>query len=267
MHKNYSLLILIAYIGFCNLSCSKIHFLHEGVIKQHRYFVNFDSNAQLPMPDNLESKIWFQDSCVIYEVKVVHINTNYSGNDTIRAESYDLYKYTYLNLHTLSCQDYYHLSDTALPFSNYFLKSNEGIGWSFYEAKKVTDLSGEKSSLPDTIIEGKMCKRIKYTNNNNSDGYEYVYYLDCNVLNNIFHINRSLDELNPGCKVIRSELRGDLNSPLKMIFDVNILSDKLTPKERKIFKKWGENASSTKLPLLTYREVKKKYLPPPKYIK
>jgi hypothetical protein len=210
------------------------------------------------MPDSLESKIWFKDSCVIYEVKVITTFTN-DIDDSYFKESHDIYKYTYLDLRTLICQDYYNLSDTALPVCNYQVKSGESMNWDFY-SKRSMDPAGEFIPLPDTIFENKSYKRVRFANK--AFQYEDVFYLDCEPRNNIFHINKTVDELYPNCKVVRLETRGDLKSPLVGIFHPTIVREKLTTQEKEIFKKWGVNAKSTTLPMLTQSEASKKCKPP-----
>lgn len=236
--------------------------LEEGVLKREVFFVNNDSTTILPMVNNFESRIWFKDSTVIYEVKVQWGINIAEENGMKRKEGYDVFKYTYLDLKTLRCQDYYNLSDTAKPINNYRLKRDEVINWKFYYDENPVDLAGSRSVLPDTVIGEKQYKRIKFTSKNGDYNSETINYLDCFSKTTIFHLNRALDIENPGCQVVMTESRPDVNKPLKSVFKTEIIQDKLLDNELKIFKKWGKNMQSTRLPLLSLDEVNRTLIPP-----
>ena len=102
----------------CNFSSFKNTFISQGVIQQRQFFINFKDSTELPYT-NMENIIWFQDSCVIIEMKRIN---NYFSNDSFEKRSYDFYKYTYFDLRSMTCQDYHNFSDTALPFTNYYKK-------------------------------------------------------------------------------------------------------------------------------------------------
>ena len=164
MHKY--ILIYIFYVGVLSCGNSNISNEHltEGLISVHKYFLNVESISQLPRPDNLEKKIWFKDSCIILEQKVVNINTNYGDSGVQRSESYDFYKYTFMDIRTLICQDYYYFSDSAVPICNYKLKKTDDNGWIFYAINKPIETLGKLSPIPDTLINNRLYKRIKITN-------------------------------------------------------------------------------------------------------
>jgi hypothetical protein len=157
-------------------------------------------------------------------------------------------------LRTMNCQDYSNFSDTALPYKNYHLKPGESPSVVFYGHKKKRNISDSSVNLPDTIIQSKVLKRIKMVHIYDSTSYEYVYYIDCNIKKNIFHINISIDEMFPDCQVTKSELRANLHTNLKNIFEFNMLKQRLSSTEEKIFDKWGKNAILTKLPLVDFLE-------------
>ena len=239
----------------CNFSGFKNTFQSEGLIQESTYFINFEDSTQLPYT-KLESNIWFQDSCLIIEMKKIN---NHFSNDSLVKSSYDIHKYVYFNLRSMTCQDYLNFNDTALPFTNYHLKNNEGVTGEFYRRKNPKDVSDSVIHLSDTIIQNKVYKRIWmfYKATKESNNYEAVYYLDCNTKHNIFQINKTLDESYPNCQVTKRVLRLDLNSPLKMVLEYKLLKTELSANEKEIFKKWRENATETKLPLLTYMEALK----------
>lgn len=239
----------------CNFSSFKNTFQTEGLIQERTYFINFEDSTQLPYT-KLESNIWFQDSCLIIEMKKIN---NHFNNDSLVKSSYDFHKYVYFDLRSMTCQDYWNFSDTALPFTNYYLKNNEGVTGQFYRRKSPKDVSDSVAHLSDTIIQNKAYKRIWmfYKADKGSNNYETVYYLDCNTKSNIFQINKTLDEKFTDCQVTKRALRPDLNSPLAMILEYNVLKSELSLKEKEVFRKWSKNAKETELPLLTFMEAMK----------
>lgn len=242
-------------------SCVNRTYVKEGLVSQYRYFTNFTDSIILPDFDQLESKIWFEDSCIIYEMKFINDSSNYAPKGQIRKYTYERYKYSYLDLRTLRCQDYANLSDTARPKCNYFLHGDETVNWRFYAEKKLYDLDGEVVPLSDTTIKNKNYKRLKITKFISANfGNEYhVFYLNCQAKKTIFHINRSLDEKYPKCQIALSEIWSDRNPANKGIFELNVLKTKLSREEKKIFKSWAKNAKATKLPLLTYSQAIKSF--------
>ncbi|MBS1733336.1 MAG: hypothetical protein JST02_08580, partial [Bacteroidetes bacterium] len=206
--------------------------------------------TQLPLLDTSVSRIWFKDSSVIFEVKIITIETIHSKITTEKI-SFKPFKFTYLDLRTMKCQDYITLTDTSSPITNYVLTSEGGDFWEFYLPKKADDTLGIRTVLPDTIINKKSYKRLKIAA---ADTVEHEYYIECNAKQNIFHLNRTLDEMYPGCKIVKS-IEKRKNIPFTYIIEVNVLSDSLTMNEESIFSKWAKNASECKLPLLDFRSA------------
>jgi hypothetical protein len=256
MKKNINCFGTLFFV-FILYSCVNKTYLKRGLISQNRYFTNVTDSTILPDFDKLESKIWFSDSCVIFEMKVINDSINYAPKGTLRKYSYELFKYSYLDLRTLKCQDYLSFSDTALPINNYFLRDSEVLSWRFYSEKRAQDVNGEITSLSDTIVGNRFFKRVKIRRFINKDiGYEYhIFYLDCKAKKTIFHINRTIDEQYPKCQIVSSELWNDYNSVNKEVFEINVLKSNLSSKEKKIFNQWGKNAKQTELPLRRYTEI------------
>lgn len=250
--KKYIFVIFIV-ISIIAISCSGKYYQKQGIVSWHVYFINVEDSTQLPF-NNLESKIWFKDSCVIFEMKELRMTENTTSKGSVVKRSFDLFKYSYLDLRTMKCQDYSNFSDTAMPFNNYQLEQGESPSVVFYANKRKIEISDSSINMTDTTIQNKVLKRIKMVHIYDSTSYEYVYYIDCNIKKNIFHINISIDEMFPGCQVIKSESRANLNTNLKNIFEFNMLKQKLSSTEAKIFDKWQRNAIQTKLPLVDYLE-------------
>lgn len=248
----------MSLLGFNTCSCTTDKTIREGIIGWSRYFIKSKPELLLPMPDNLSGNIWFQDSVVIYEVKSLIIVANHTDTGVIRKESFETYKYTFLDIRNLICQDYYYFSDTATPICTYKLRPEEMVVWNFYSIIKSTRRNEKSSVLPDTIISNKSYKRVCIINT--EVGYQTTYYLDCSSQENIFHLNPQLDLIYPGCKSVRSEFR-DRDDPLTSVTEINIVSESLSSSERAVIAKWQKNAQNNKLPELTLNEVYKKYPP------
>jgi hypothetical protein len=227
-------------------------FQKEGLV--HYYDNLVTRNNTTPIPVN---RIWFKDSCIIYERKVINRTEDHTITGVVIKNSYDIYKSSFLDLRTLKCQDYYNLSDTAQPFSNYILKPDDALGWNFYYPFEKTN--DKMIAMPDTIIERQNFKRIRRVVPNHDNWYE-ILFLTCNKKKNIFHIYKNFEEKlekkYPYCKVTRSELT-DLNFSFKRIFQYFIVREKLNSLETKIFNKWILNSATTTLPIISLFEVNK----------
>ena len=156
----------------------------------------------------------------------------------------------------MRCQDYFQLKDTALPVVNYLLENGHNYGWEFFTGKQISDTNGIKIVLPDTVINQKSYKRIKIINYPNYRKFEKVFCIDCSAKNSIFYINRTLDEMNPRCKVVRSIERND-NEPFTTVFNTKLISDTLSKEEKAVFLQWAKNASNTNLPLISFDSASK----------
>ncbi len=235
-------------------SCINRSFLKQGIISYQTYFSNYDSSTNLPLTNTAENKIWFNNNSVIYEIKIISLNAEHTPKGVVETNSLELLCYSYLDLNTTKCQDYYNLKETAIPLTNYILKPGEGYGWDFFNSKQSSDTFGIKISLPDTTIDKKVYKRIKLIKRQDTIRYEFEYYIDCKARNNMFYINPTIEEMYPGCKVVRSVFK--LNSePLASIFNTRIVAETISQEEKKIFSKWAQNSMDTKLPLTSTKEA------------
>ncbi len=241
----------------------------EGLVSlTNSSFIDFSSKI-LDTKDSMikdETKMWFKDSCVIYELRI-HLESSTSINEgTLVKKSYPVWKYIYLDLRTMICQDYLNLQDTALPFCNYSLKPDDASGiWAFFAPKKESDTLHGLFPLNDTIISNTTFKRIKIL----YKYYEYeksysVYYFDCAAKQNMFYFNRTLGEMYPNCKPRKLDFFDSTN---KLIIkgEINVVRDKLNLKEDCIFKQWNKNAKNTKLPMLTVSESEKIHISEPEH--
>lgn len=203
-------------------------------------------------------KIWFKDSSVIYEIRTELETSESTPQGTVVKKSHPVLRYVYLDLHTMSCQDYHMFKDTAQPFCSYNLKWNDTTDlWKFYYTKEVSDTAPGMSVMSDSMVNNISFKRIKVLDQHYPQQRFYnVYYLNCNTFQNMFNLNRTLNDMYPGCKTTMSDLFAD-DGNLIFRAEYEILEDKLNQVEEKVFNQWHENAITTKLPKLSYKEARK----------
>lgn len=209
------------------------------------------------------SKIWFLDSMVIYELKVVEQPPD--GQEQV-GYTYPVFKYTFHDLRTMRCQDYFSFTDTASVQCNYQLTNTETVLYRFW--KYEPPFEEMYFDLGDTMIGNRKVKMIEkrkaifsidnyniagkdYTEHNN--GYREILYIECGVPDNIFHINYKAEQRYPNCKVVRRD-GCDLQNNSRRCTENMIITSKLTENERAVFKQWSENARTTKVPAIKYTE-------------
>jgi hypothetical protein len=232
----------------------------KGLVNISDWFIRmFDT-----IPVKQETKIWFKDSCVVYEIRANFESSESTPEGTVVKRSSPVWKYAYLDLRNMHCQEYLHFKDTALPFCNYVLKPGEMIGWKFYMPKSPRDTGTGIISMSDTLINNKVFKRL---NGIWKDPVETLYnisYLDCNAPKNMFYMAKTISEMYPGCKVTRSDIF-DSNGKLLSRFEFEVIRDMLNVQEEALFKQWEENSAKTKLPLLSHSEAEQIMIPNPEH--
>jgi hypothetical protein len=235
----------------------------EGLAKYSSYEINTDNITKKKTVGHVEwTNIWFKDSAVIYELRINLESKESTIEGTIVKRSYPVWRYVYLDLRTMRCQDYFNFKDTAMPLFNYLLKSNDTVSlWRFFIPKTKYDTLPGMFTMKDTIMDNIVYKRVKvlykyYPEQN----YFGVYYFDCNTKKNIFHLNRTLSDMYPNCKSNRIDFF-DSSGNVSIRNEYKIIKDTLSCEEECIFKQWQKNAKKTKLPLLSYSETKRIPIP------
>jgi hypothetical protein len=147
-----------------NCSCSQAVFksIDEGLMYWKIYFIN--TNPKEPAPfEYIGGKIWFKDSCFILERKSLNSIDTFSQKGNIHSQEYLFYKYTFLDLRNMHCQDYLSLQDTATIFCNYFLNpaQKENLDNRFYGKIIPYFVPDTTFELTDTIIKGENFKRVQ----------------------------------------------------------------------------------------------------------
>ena len=237
--------ILITIILFsCCISCSAQIYQSQGVLF---YYTTSFSKGQI-----FKHRVWFQDSVLIFEAMIHKSYETQTDTGSTIKESFEVYKYKYLDLKTSKCQDYRNFSDTATMISNYYLKPDESIGIDLISGKCRHKVFEDFVDIGDTIMNMEKYKRMKIVDTFNS---QTIYYLKCDGKKNIFRVNKTLEDKLKDCKVSRYELT-DLNTYYpNYTFEYKIDTEELTNQEKNVFNKWRKNAQETRLPLITSKEA------------
>ncbi|MBX2939975.1 MAG: hypothetical protein KF880_07840 [Ferruginibacter sp.] len=239
-------IIILPLLSF--FSSFSQNYIREGVVEKINYTIKLgvgvNANDTLLYKSN---KIWFSDSMVIIEAKVVfHPN----DNEKSVGLKYPVYKFIFLDLKTMRYQDYFSFSDTAFVQCNYKTTGeNEFVEWRFWRTG-LHD-SEKFDVLGDTLIHGIQYTLLKTVGKEKQKaGIHEYHYMRCNVPQLIFHIRDGGIEQNfKGCKVFKYEMFSEILELVDGI-EFRFLSDTLTDYERSIFKQWSENAKTTDIPLI-----------------
>lgn len=238
--------LFLILLGYTYTSCSQT-LVSEGLLEAKDFILRSNESGF----DTLKMRMnrnWYSDSAVIVELRVVELPMD---NDTNDIEKYTTYKYTYLDVRTKKCQDYYSFSDTASVQCNYYLNPGEALRWEFYMTGK--EKAEDFVELNNSIIFGKKLKILesrdqKFTNNYTRS----IYYLDCDPTIGIFHLAKPIDLQFKNCRVIRSD-QLDRESGDIFCFELSSVRQNLTEEEKKIFKSWAKNAELTNKPLIDFQ--------------
>jgi hypothetical protein len=255
MSKLFILISILITVGI--FPCNSQNLL-SGVFKFSTYEIIYpDSTNKETEGRKSFLHLWYKDSCAIIEHRINYGTEEETATGVIRKESYPAYRFSFINLRTLQCQDYLHLSDTAKPFCNYLRKTTDRIENNFFfTTKSKYDTLGGTHIMSDTIIDGITYKRIKILYQN----YEYeksysILYLDCRPNNSMFYFNKTLTDLYNGCKAFRTDFC-DSTGRSVIRSEMLTVSNKLSTSENKLFDCWKKNAAITTLPLISYSEAK-----------
>jgi len=107
--KTIRLLLFLSFLSGSYFSCINKSFLKKGIISYQTYFTDYDIKTELPLFNTSENRIWFKDNSIIYEIKIIYIDTENDSSGEVEKVSFVTHRYTYLDLNTMRCQDYFHL--------------------------------------------------------------------------------------------------------------------------------------------------------------
>lgn len=207
--------------------------------------------------------MWVDSEAVVYEQKGTY---SFGLNDSIVLKGYDVYKYTFFDLITRRCQDYLSFTDTATVIANYIVPKDSVPGINFRQ--EMSRSLDSMKILADTVVDGKLYKRIRYTVTwpEITSPYEETYYLLPGALHwpkNIIY--KKLQTLIPGGIVERVDMHQLPPIEMRATNTIHCERNYLTPEEETVFKKWQQNALETKVPVTPAAEVLSRFWPPIKY--
>jgi hypothetical protein len=257
MKKRQVRFIVILLMLFVQSTDTFSQYQKEGLVDfASSWFIDFSNVKTKDSMATQHEQMWFKDSCVIYERRT-HLETSEDAKEgTVVKKSFPVWRYIYLDLKTMLCQEYLDFKDTSMPFCSYKIMPTDTMGfWNAFALKKKSDTLHGVFPMMDTIVEKKIFKRVKIL----YKYYEYeksycVYYFDCNAQQNIFHLNRTLSDMYPRCKSSRLDFYDSTN---KVIIreERNVIRGKLTALEEAVFKQWHKNLINIKLPLIKVSEA------------
>ena len=210
-----------------------------GVAFQRMRLYKPDRNAYILPAHERDIRYLFYDSMMILERHGLFIETDSKKRETWRRE---VIGYTFVDFRTQTFYDYRHLSDTAniIKATRRPGDGREGGGWAFFE--KNPRQYEKPVSLPDTILNGIKCNRLKgfFSKDGDTTLIETMYYISeverplgyygkVTVNGKRFSFIR-LDDI-------------DVASGLKTYSCMDITSRNLSKKELKVFAAWKRNAA------------------------
>ena len=227
-----------------------------GLLTWHHYFSSKGQGSLFEIAD-IDGRIWFKDSFCIFERKTKCSDHGNFLDSTDDKTFYAVYKYTFMDLRTLICQDYIHLSDTCRPVANYRLKENEYFNIALFSKKNNPGISDSVQHLSDTIMHGKSYKRIIYATHQGKSTNNFIYLYACDGVKNIFNLHPDFEGVHPDCELVRSEFYSSASPGVVQITELTMERNSLTDTELSIFNRWLINSRENKLPLLTYKDSRK----------
>lgn len=229
--------------------------VNSGVVVLHSYVVNKTMPDSILGEGPLYARVYFLDSTVIYEVRILRLRENEQGTGKNQENSRPISKYTFLDLRTMLAQDYLDFHDTAKPKLSYPLLKDEYVKWRFYAKNLSNELGDRLQELSDTVIGNQQLKRVLLTIQENGMAGHYICYIDCEFPKSIFHFNKSLEKKYGECVVNRMDFPLDsISGNVYMANEFYFERKHLNSFEEKVFRAWKENSTDKKLRLSTYKE-------------
>jgi len=206
-------------------------------------------------------KIWINDSAVI---QTAYSFFSCEINDSIIYEGYDPYKYTYYDLRTKKCQDYFSFSDTAQVECNYLKQAVNGVPYNIFRGLNWEGRQ-RTHNLKDTILNNKATKVIQLVEERPEYNYRFeenYYFQKNNMKSDAVNLDAVITRLFPDKNLLPEYTLVRIDNitypeKIQLFADYYIARDTLTPEELKVFKQWKKNAMETTLPIISEEEVDK----------
>lgn len=245
MNKLNISLIMLSFF-FCTALIAQPPKINRGL-----FLTITDSKSENPKTE----RFWFRDSVIIFEQKAYF---SASSNDTtILNDQFEVYKYTYFDLRTLRCQDYFGFSDTVTVANNYIVKPYWYPGSEFITKAEPSIINDNMKPIEDTVINNERHMRTRYRDSIAmfKSQFEQTRYYLCDKP---IWIIRKPDERYPGCMLVRLEIQ-DILRPIPVLFIIESMIERtsLTKEEENIFAAWGKNARVTKIPVSKIEDLRK----------
>ncbi|MEO5967032.1 MAG: hypothetical protein ABIP68_08055 [Ferruginibacter sp.] len=248
-----SLLIVAIFISVLN-SCANNRKVtrnsSEGVSKLHSLNFFYDS---LFTVNDYAYKLWHSDSSVIFQF--VGVDFDFLPDSNSEKAVLITWKYIYLDLKNLKCQDYLTFDTSAKATANYKLAPEEFIQNNLFLPLPLPFMKEPMHDMNDTVIENKKYKRIRFDQTEAETHWRTIVYLSDKYSQDLFHLNVLLDKKYSPMRVMRIDWV--LNGELQMFSYYEELNNKLTKNEKAIFKRWKLNADTTTLPVITFMDALK----------
>jgi hypothetical protein len=243
MRKYFVLLLFYAQCGFSQTV------IKEGILEKESYWLEDKGGGVFDTTKHKSYRIYFYDSCVVYESKSYY--PEYPEQEITKWPT-RLYKYTFFDLRTRLCHDYYSFTDTSTMQCNYKMPKGKSLLWNFWETQGDED--GNFVFVGDTIIAGKSIKLVENKNAASTQRKsKWIYYLTSNMPNIIFHINGgAIDRRYKGYKAFRLDLIQEWG---RSCSSMRLIKEKLSFEERSVLKKWLKNSKEIQEPLMDYKDV------------
>ncbi len=222
--------------------------LREGIIIQGHRFYDGNLHEIKTGITGYDSKVWFLDSCVIYEMVSLNMYTDSYHKST---SGVTIDRYVYLDLKTMIYYDYSNFSDTATLLRRYTLHPDStNLTWRFFRHKQLIPSLDSLVAIKDTVVNGKNYKRMQKEISRDEGGKTLkmvcTYYMQCGMPKSIFHLDGVFDDKFNDCEASRFDYY-IVGKPNRYLSFYEIISDTLSSTEHKIFKKWSQNALTTNL--------------------
>ncbi len=215
--------------------------INSGVIYLNTKSYNPNVQEYNKEPIFPDLKIWYKDSLVIEQIKLVNINTDTTQLTTI---THPIDGYVFIDLKSKSFYHYKTFSDTALIINKYTQPDSLPIqgngGWNFYNSRDLK-LIGNPETLSDTVINNLTYKRVKLFTKIEEDIVIQIGYLECDRKNSFFQLYTNLGK-KLGCPIVRLDDLPSIQNPKAVSVQIDFVSDKLTSNEMKVFNAWEKNA-------------------------
>lgn len=185
----------------------------------------------------------FYDSMMIVERHGVTSHTDVKGIETAKRF---VIGYMFIDFRTQSYYRYIHFSDTARIIKKMrefpWAETEDGEHYIYFTRNQPNSIS-----LPDTVLNGTKCHRIRgfWTRNNDTSFIETMYYVD-EKERPLAYAGKTIVNGKKFSYVRLDDL--DIKHSVKRYSTMDIVSNNLTKKELRVFEAWKKNAKENPVP-------------------